>query len=205
MILCYPRLSAFIGGPNFFSITLLRQARRPSLIASPEFDLPSSKEDVDRCFTEFREPLYRYLRTLGSRHARAEEITQEAFLRLVVAQRDGAQIQDMRAWVFRVARNLCIDDSREDQRFWSTAGAPPLPFDHRGVGSDPEQQMLRREQMRMIVRDLPKLSEVQRECLRLRVRGLRYRQIAAALGISLTSAVDAVRQAVKRLRRRLDE
>jgi DNA-directed RNA polymerase specialized sigma24 family protein len=49
-----------------------------------------------------------------------------------------------------------------------------------------------------------RLPKLQRECVYLKSRGLRYHEIAATLDISMTVAVDCVRQAVKRLKTRVE-
>jgi RNA polymerase sigma-70 factor (ECF subfamily) len=148
-----------------------------------------------------RDPVFRYLRTMGCRHSVAEEITQEAFLRLHSALRFGLQVHEGRAWVFRVARNLWIDIRREQHRYWSTGRSDGdlLELLHVDSAPDPEQQALRRERTRLIQEELSRLPKLQRECMKLKAQGLLYREIAETLGISMTAAVDGVRRAVKRL------
>jgi len=114
-------------------------------------------------------------------------------------------IEDVRAWVFRVAHNQWIDSRREHQRYWTD-----LPSDagtsarkHRDWRPDPEQRLIRREHVRRISRQVSRLPELQRECLRLKALGLRYHEIASALDIPMTAAVDHVRHAVAKLRRTL--
>lgn len=156
---------------------------------------------------ELREPVFRYLRTLGCRHDLAEEITQEAFLRLYRTRQDGVEVNDVRAWVFRVARNMCIDNRREHQRHWVASQDDDGYLD--SVRSllvpDPEQQVLQRERMQLIEKEVRRLPELQRECMYLKAQGLRYHEIAMALDISMTAAVDHVRRGVKRLGRRFKD
>ena len=143
---------------------------------------------------------------LGCPQPLAEEIAQEAFLRLHSVRRDGLQVKDVRAWVFRVARNLWIDHQRERQRYWTTQtddrGAADPPSDS---APDPEQQVLQRERIRLIESEVRRLPELQRECMHLKAQGLRYHEIAAALDISMATAVDCVRRAIKRIGRRLSD
>jgi len=159
---------------------------------------------VERHFVEWRDPLFRYLRTLGCRQTLAEEIAQESFFRLHRALRDGMQVNDARAWVFRVARNLCIDNRREQQRYWSTdRDVQELPYSDNAP--DPEQQVLDSERLRLIGEQVMRLPKLQRQCMYLKAQGLRYHEIAAVLDIPMTAAVDCVRRAVKRLARRFSE
>jgi RNA polymerase sigma-70 factor (ECF subfamily) len=153
------------------------------------------------------DPLFIYLRTLGCPHSLAEEIIQEAFFRLHRSLLEGLQVNDVRGWLFRVVRNLWIDSRREHQRFWTTGrddGDRPERA-HIDSTPDPEQQVLHGERTRLIKQEILRLPELQRACLRLKSQGLRYHEIAVALDISMTAAVDCVRRAVKRLRIRLNE
>jgi RNA polymerase sigma-70 factor (ECF subfamily) len=116
-------------------------------------------------------------------------------------------MSDVRAWVFRVARNLFIDSRREEHRYRATnhddGNGPDLARKDSAPG--PEQQLLQRERVRLIADSVARLPRLQRECVRLKVQGLRYHEIAAVLGIPMTAAVDCVRQAVKRLARRFSD
>ncbi len=162
------------------------------------------RKQVERWFLELRDPVLRYLLNLGCRHTLAEEIAQEAFFRLHRALCDGLVVNEVRAWVYHVARNLHIDSQREDRRFWAWS-----PDDwNRNLETnadsslDPEQRVLHRERIRHLAEEFSRLPELQRECMRLKAHGLRYREIAAVLGIPMTAAVGCVRQGVKRLGRR---
>ncbi len=154
--------------------------------------------DVERWFLELREPMFRYLRTMGCPHAVAEEITQETFFRLHIEAADGPPIQDVRAWLFRVARNLWIDHQREIQRY----SADGHDGGHSDSRLDPEQQLLQRERIRLFRDEVQRLPTLQRKCVNMKAQGLRYHEIAAALDIPMTTAVDCVRRAVKRIARR---
>jgi len=57
--------------------------------------------------------------------------------------------------------------------------------------------VLWRERLRQAV---AKLTPQQRECLRLRASGLRYREIAEVLGIGISSVGELVQRATARLR-----
>lgn len=160
--------------------------------------LPDSKSrQIERWFLELRDPLLRYLRTIGCEPSLVEEIAHETFFRLHRALHDDVQIQDARAWLFRVARNLWIDSRRDQQRFLA---ADRENHRHASPAADPEQQALYRERLRMVASRAAGLPRLDRECLLLRARGLRYREIASTLDIPLTAVVECVRRAVKTIR-----
>lgn len=107
-------------------VTPIEVARRVSRPASPANDDPafwsqqmdavSSRRDVDafmRIFGHFAPRLQRYLTGLGVPPAHAEELVQEAMLRLWkrAALYDPARAT-LSTWLFRIARNLYIDSVR---------------------------------------------------------------------------------------------
>src|SRR5580704_18945890 len=64
------------------------------------------QDQVAQLFQEARDDVYRYLLSLGLHPPQAQEGAQEVFLRLYVTLRKGEEIQNPRAWIFRVAHNL---------------------------------------------------------------------------------------------------
>ena len=173
-------------------------------IPPPGSDSSQLRQEIERWFFELRDPVFRYLRTLGCRHSLAEDIAQEAFLRLHCALRDGLKVKHVRGWVFRVARNLAVDSQRDQQRHWQThPQEEQLDEAHSDSAADPEQQILARERMRLVDEEVQRLPSLQRECVRLKVQGLRYHEIARELDISVSAAVDCMRTALKRLATRL--
>src|SRR5689334_4041284 len=63
------------------------------------------QDQVAQLFQEARDDVYRYLLSLGLYPPQAQEATQEVFLRLYATLKKGEQIQNPRAWIFRVAHN----------------------------------------------------------------------------------------------------
>jgi RNA polymerase sigma-70 factor (ECF subfamily) len=61
--------------------------------------------------------------------------------------------------------------------------------------------LLERERALRFHRAVENLSDQQRRCLFLRLEGLRYPEIGAALGISPSSVGEFIRRAIVRLRR----
>ncbi|MGA3099543.1 MAG: sigma-70 family RNA polymerase sigma factor [Bryobacteraceae bacterium] len=160
---------------------------------------PALRERVGDLYEESRDDVYRYLLTLDLYPATAQEAAQEVFLRLYEALRKGAEIENTRAWVFRVAHNLGL-------KIRARQGGE-TPFDP-GVGQrlaavteTPESELMERERMLGFHRAVEGLSEQQRRCLFLRLEGLRYPEIGRALGISASAVGEFLRRATTRLRK----
>jgi RNA polymerase sigma-70 factor (ECF subfamily) len=159
----------------------------------------SLQDQVARLYEETREDVYRYLLTLGLHPPQAQEAVQEVFLRFYVTLRKGEKIESPRGWLFRVAHNLGLKTRTKQD-------AHP-PFDPElegrlaGKELDPEEGLIDRERMRRFHRAVEALSPQQKRCLFLRLEGLRYPEIGAALGISASTAGEFLRRAITRLRK----
>ncbi len=157
------------------------------------------QDEVAQLFVEAREDVYRYLLTLGLYPPQAQEAAQEVFLRLYATLRKGEEIQNRRAWIFRVAHNYGLKVRARQHG--------ELPFDPdlegrlRSAAADPERDLLDRERALRFHRAVEGLSEQQRRCLHLRLEGLRYPEIGAALGISASTVGEFLRRAIARLRK----
>ena len=157
------------------------------------------QDQVAQLFLEARDGVYRYLLSLGLNPARAQEETQEVFLRLYVELKKGGEIQNPRAWVFRVAHNQGLKvRSREREQ---VSIDPSLEMRLASPVSGPEQTMLDRERAALFHSGVEKLSEQQRRCLFLRLQGLKYPEIGSVLGISPSAVGEFMRRAIAHLRK----
>jgi RNA polymerase sigma-70 factor (ECF subfamily) len=158
---------------------------------------------VTQLFEESREDVYRYLMTLGLDPGRAQESTQEVFLRLYAALKKGEQIQNPRGWIFRVAHNYGL---KMRARYAAESAFDPNVESWLASSSpSAEHDLLDRERMMRFHRAVEGLSEQQKRCLFLRMEGLRYPEIGSALGISASSVGEFLRRAMVRLRQVRDE
>jgi RNA polymerase sigma-70 factor, ECF subfamily len=161
------------------------------------------REQVTLLFEEARSDVYRYLLTLGLYPPQAQEATQEVFLRLYATLRKGEKIRNPRGWIFRVAHNqgLRIRAHQDSELPFD----PDLELASPAQSADPEKELVERERMLRFHRGIENLSDQQRRCLFLRMEGLRYPEIGAALGISVSAVGEFLRRAIERLRRLRDE
>src|ERR1700691_270427 len=71
-------------------------------------------EKVHGLFEQLHVPVFRYLLRKTRDSGRAEDITQETFLRLFRHLSDDRLLESPKAWLFTVANNLAIDASRNE-------------------------------------------------------------------------------------------
>jgi|SRR5579871_5396723 len=72
------------------------------------------RREVAELYAAARQGVVRYLIVVGLDPDTAEEATQEAFLRLYIALRDGIAIQQPKSWVYRVAHNIAMNTARRN-------------------------------------------------------------------------------------------
>ncbi len=135
----------------------------------------------------------------------AMDITQEAFLRLWKQGQNGGMIQNPRAWLLRVARNLAEDHAKS--AFSRNGTQPPQTMNGvRGRDLLPLERLARAETFQRIRKELDLLAPADREILTLRY-ALDYSagDIAELLEINATAVHMRLSRARQRLAERLTE
>jgi len=127
---------------------------------------------------------------------RARDLAQEAFVRAL--QHEPRQ---PRAWLFRVAANLALDEARTVLRRKKHLALLKTEVGIQGRPEDPEAALEKKEQWAVVKAALDTLSERDREVLLLWDAGMNYPEIAEQLGLS----VGAMGTTLARARRRLTE
>ncbi|MGA2212950.1 MAG: sigma-70 family RNA polymerase sigma factor [Bryobacteraceae bacterium] len=156
----------------------------------------ANEQQVIQLFDELRNRLLRYLLALGLPMAEGEEVIQEVFLALFQHLERGRSRQNLRGWVFRVAHNLGL--KRQWARAREAAGAAPERED---PAENPEQQLLASQRLQRLQAVLRALPEQDQWCLSLRAEGLRYREIAEVLGMSLGAVSASLGRSLARFSR----
>jgi RNA polymerase sigma factor (sigma-70 family) len=133
-------------------------------------------------YDRYRQRLFAYTRQMlpGARHD-AEDALQDIFVRAYVGLRVSDRELSLRAWLYRVAHNRCVDELRRP--------APPAPEVLgilRSPVHDPSLEAEQRESLRRLIADVRRLPEQQRSALLMReLGGMTYSDLAAALGVSI--------------------
>lgn len=146
-------------------------------------------------------PLRRYVAVLGVDPETARDIVQEGFLKLHEHLLAGGDRSNLRAWLYRVVHNGARNRQasfgvRKTSRLDDlTPAASPLAQD-----PSAEEELLARERNERLLEAMNKLSEAQRACVVLRTQGLKYREIAEALDLSVSTVGENIQRGLDRLR-----
>ena len=162
-----------------FNATLLRLRSDDQLVAL----FRAGNDEAFRVIHDrYRQRLFAYMRQMlaGSRPD-AEDALQDVFLRAYGALRADDRPIALRAWLYRVAHNRCIDQLRRPAPASADVydvSRSPLP--------DPLEEAERREDLRRLVADVRRLPEQQRSALLMReLEGLSYSELAEAHDVSV--------------------
>lgn len=152
-------------------------------------------EEVVSLFDQWRDRLLRYIVSFGLPVQDAEDVVQEVFLALYRHLQQERSRSNLRAWIFRVAHNLALKQRSQTQ-------AHSLPaHDETDPSPNPEDQAARGQTQQRVSAVVSALPEQDRRCLVLRAEGLRYREIAEVLDISLGSVSLSLERSLTRLAR----
>jgi len=162
----------------------------------------SIEQHVIGLFDELRVPMLRYLLGFPLSIADSEDVIQDTFLALFQHLRRGKSHQNFRAWLFRVAHNLALKRQLKSRRNLETA-APATGVEHLVIdpAPSPEDQLAFSQMQDRVLAVVQALPEQSRWCLYLRAEGLRYREIAEILGISLGSVAGYLERSLAHIAR----
>ncbi|MBV8219294.1 MAG: sigma-70 family RNA polymerase sigma factor [Solirubrobacterales bacterium] len=129
----------------------------------------------------YRQRLFAYTRQMLTHRQDAEDALQDTFVRAYAGLRANDRELALRAWLYRVAHNRCIDELRRP--------SPPPPEVLELLRSpvhDPIAEADQRESLRRLIADVRRLPEQQRSALLMReLGGMSYADMAGALGVTV--------------------
>jgi RNA polymerase sigma factor (sigma-70 family) len=160
----------------------------PLLRLRPDEQLVSlfraGNEDAFRVIHDrYRARMLAYARQmLASSSADPEDAVQEIFVRAYGGLRANRRDLALRAWLYRIAHNRCVDELRRPRPLAVEAGEDL----REAPGLDPHARVEQREALRRLIVDVQHLPEQQRSALLMReLGGMPYADLAGALGVSV--------------------
>lgn len=163
---------------------------------------PASFDDLHRTY---RASLLRYFSRRVSDPMVAEDMVQQVFERLV-RRGEIESIDNVGGYVFQIARSVIADHLRQRGSRRDSAHEPFEETVHGGVDFSPEYVLSKRERLARAMALLQALPERTRVIFVLqRLEGVKYREIAERLGISVSAVEKHMERAVTHLAKGLDE
>jgi RNA polymerase sigma-70 factor (ECF subfamily) len=163
----------------------------------------------------YERPLFNFvLRYVGDRQ-RSEEILQDTFLRVLERSRDFKGESKVSTWLYTIARNLCIDESRKrkhrkhrslDAPGTTEEDGPALVERVPARGPAVDRAVIAETLGPQIAAAIEGLPEEQREVFLMReTQAMPFKDIAAVVGVPENTVKSRMRYALERLQEALRE
>jgi RNA polymerase sigma factor (sigma-70 family) len=155
-------------------------------------------ETIEELFTALESPLLCYALRFTGDLALAEDVVQEAFMKLHV---DFGQVQMPQRWLYRTVRNLALNRRRHEGRTVSLNAPEANPdslADTADPSSFPDEQLIRLEGIGLVRLGLETLDERSRELVKLKFNDdLSYKEIAERTGLTVSNVGFILHHALK--------
>ena len=153
-----------------------------------------------------RDELYRLALRITLSKEEAEDVVQETMLKVWNRRGQWEQIESIEAFCLTICRNLALDKAKRAENlnrvFDTSAAEKPDTSYH----SNPEEQAVQRDRVRLARQLMDTLPEKQRTCMQLRdVEGKAYKDIADILGISEQQVKVNIFRARQAIRQRFNQ
>jgi len=159
---------------------------------------PSECDTIEELFAALESPLLGYAMRLTGELSLAEDLVQEAFMRLH-AQFD--EVRDPKRWLYRTVRNLALNQLRSVSKIVQLRSATE---EGASVGESadprplPDEQIVRLEGIGLVRLSLETLDDRSRELVRLKfTEELSYKEIGARTGLSVGNVGFSLHHALK--------
>jgi RNA polymerase sigma-70 factor (ECF subfamily) len=164
----------------------------------------------DELLQRYRTPLVKYFCRMVRDEALAEDLAQEAFLRVYNARHRYRPDARFTTWLYRIATNLALNAIRDAKGRGCQAGNGSsedgeTSFEFVDPKASVEQQLIETDRGRMIREAIEALPENQRAAVILhKYQDVDYRQIAGILKVSESAVKSLLFRAYETLRERLE-
>jgi RNA polymerase sigma factor (sigma-70 family) len=181
--------------------------------AIANWNMAEQDEQLTETIGRERGRLRNFIRRRVPDEADAEDVLQDVFYELIEAYRSMKPIEQVGAWLFRVARNRIIDRFRKKKPEPLSAPADPHAEDGESLSlqellpspdEGPEANYARSILFEELEAALDELPEEQREVfVAHEIQGFSFKEISAETGVSISALLSRKHYAVLHLRRRL--
>lgn len=155
-------------------------------------------EAFDELFERYAAHLLGFIRHELADSAEADDVLQEVFLAVLRQRGSGAAARSVRAWLFEVARHLCLNRARSGRRGArakaEAASLLAVPAPHL------DQALEQHQRVASLHTALGRLPAPMGALYRLRASGLSYSEMAEVLGVPLGTVKSRMHELLTRLR-----
>ncbi len=154
----------------------------------------------DALYDRHARPLYGFIRRHLADAHEAEDVLHETFMALLRERDGGRAAASLRAWLYGVARNLCLNRIRSRKRGARALEAAPAP----APGEHPERALEQRETAERLRLAVARLPAGLAELYALRAGGMSYEELAEALAVPVGTVKSRIHEMVSRLKQEME-
>jgi RNA polymerase sigma-70 factor, ECF subfamily len=164
------------------------------------FTESGDKEAFAELFRRYSAKVYHACYAFFGDGGLAEDATSETFLR-AYQSKDRFHEGDYLSWLRRIARNVCIDQWRKKKPEISIDGPEEEAIQLPGPAPDEGMQIA----VQQLHEEIAKLPSDQRRCVKLKIEGYSYEEMAARTGLNVEAVRSHLQNGRRTLRLRMQE
>jgi RNA polymerase sigma factor (sigma-70 family) len=176
---------------------------------------PKESEKITVAYNNERKRLLGYIRNRIPDRVEAEDILQDVFYQLTIGFRDIRRIENLTAWLYKVADNRITDLFRRKKPVFISYSENTKDYEEGpltleeilpSLGSTPEDNEIKELIWEVIEEILSELPEEQRSVfVSTEFDGMSFKEISEKTGAGINTLISRKRYAVLALRERLNE
>lgn len=169
--------------------------------SDPGNDKVNIAETLEALFESLESPLLAYAYRLTQSVEVAQDLVQEAFLKL---QEHFSRVKEPKPWLYRTVHNLAVNHHRKANRMVALQqqdkDGDTVEMDSKDDKMLPDESIVHQEALGFVRLSLDTLDDRSRELVRLKFEEeMSYRQIAEKTGLSVSNVGYVLHHAVKSL------
>jgi RNA polymerase sigma-70 factor (ECF subfamily) len=166
-----------------------------------------NRDAFARLYERHATAILSYAIGLSGQRELAEEIVQQVFVRLLRSLQNLGEIENLRFYLLKSARNLFLNELRSRRRLGEFKEQYQVfALKRSGVAPDPQEKAQNNEMLANLNEALGKLSAAEREVVLLKIRGdLTFREIAEMAGEPQNTVLSRYYKALERLKKRITD
>lgn len=166
---------------------------------------PGKIEEVFmKCYDEHSDALFRYCYFQVSNREVANDLLQDTFTKTWIYLKDGKEVENLRAFLYKVARNLIIDYRRKKKaQSLEAITETGIEFPDEDTG---EEEKILESDKSFVVSKLEELDEESREILTMRyINEMGIKEISEALDITANNTSVKIHRALEKMKDLLED
>ena len=156
-------------------------------------------DKIGRIIEQHEVGLIRYVTGILRDREQARDIVQDALIRLLREYEKGNEVQNEKAWLYRVSHNRALDHIRKFKRRTDNFDDVLPAFENDSVKS-PDEELDLKEQKELILASLKELNQREQKIIEMKVRDNKsYKDIADTLDLTVSNVGFILHRAMKKL------